>query len=102
MNINAKGVWYGSKYAIIAMHANKPDPMKGLQAGGSIINVASVAAIVGSSTPHLACALPLILRCEWLPKVTLDTASKGAVLAMSRELAMTHAREGIRVNALCP
>ena len=31
-----------------------------------------------------------------------DTASKGGVLAMSRELAMVHAREGIRVNALCP
>jgi NAD(P)-dependent dehydrogenase (short-subunit alcohol dehydrogenase family) len=32
----------------------------------------------------------------------LDTASKGAVLAMTRELAMVHAKEGIRVNALCP
>ena len=31
-----------------------------------------------------------------------DTASKGAVLAMTRELAMVHAREGIRFNALCP
>ena len=31
-----------------------------------------------------------------------DTASKGAVLAMTRELAMVHAREGIRINSLCP
>jgi NAD(P)-dependent dehydrogenase (short-subunit alcohol dehydrogenase family) len=34
--------------------------------------------------------------------LTTDTASKGAVLAMTRELAMVHAREGIRFNALCP
>jgi len=85
MNINVKGVWYGSKYAILAMRANKPDPAKGLQTGGSIINVASFVAIVGAGTPQLA-----------------YTASKGAVLAMTRELAMTHAREGIRANALCP
>jgi NAD(P)-dependent dehydrogenase (short-subunit alcohol dehydrogenase family) len=32
----------------------------------------------------------------------IDTASKGAVLAMSRELAIVHAKDGIRVNALCP
>lgn len=32
----------------------------------------------------------------------IDTASKGAVLAMTRELAMVHAREGIRFNSLCP
>lgn len=32
----------------------------------------------------------------------VDTASKGAVLAMTRELAMVHAREGIRVNSICP
>jgi len=85
MNINVKGVWYGSKYAILAMRANKPDVDKGLQTGGSIINVASFVAIMGAGTPQLA-----------------YTASKGAVLAMTRELAMTHAREGIRANALCP
>jgi len=85
MNINVKGVWYGSKHAILAMRNNKPDPEKGLQTGGSIINVASFVAIMGAGTPQLA-----------------YTASKGAVLAMTRELAMTHAREGIRANALCP
>ena len=103
MNINVKGVWYGSKYAILAMRANKPDPAKGLQTGGSIINVASFVAIVGAGTPQLACALPLIAQLVGhMLKVTVDTASKGAVLAMTRELAMTHAREGIRANALCP
>ena len=52
---------------------------------GSIINTASVVALVGSATPQLA-----------------YTASKGAVLAMTRELAIVHAREGFRFNALCP
>lgn len=99
----SKGVWYGSKYAILAMHANKPDPAKGLETGGSIINVASLLAMVGAGTPQLACALPLIVQfAGHVLKVTVDTASKGAVLAMTRELAMTHAREGIRANALCP
>lgn len=55
MNINLKGVWYGSKYAILAMRANKPDAAKGLQTGGSIINVASFVAIMGAGTPQLAC-----------------------------------------------
>jgi len=53
--------------------------------GASVINTASVVALVGSATPQLA-----------------YTASKGAVLAMTRELAIVHAREGIRFNALCP
>lgn len=52
---------------------------------GSIINTASVVALVGAATPQLA-----------------YTASKGAVLAMTRELAIVHAREGFRFNALCP
>ena len=64
---------------------NKPDPSRGLGIGGSIINVASFVAIMGAATPQLA-----------------YTASKGAVLAMTRELAMVHARQGIRCNALCP
>lgn len=77
-NINVKGVWYGSKHAVLSMrrHGKKK---------GSIINTASVVALVGSATPQLA-----------------YTASKGAVLAMTRELAMVHAREGFRFNALCP
>ncbi|KAI9638423.1 uncharacterized protein MKK02DRAFT_42814 [Dioszegia hungarica] len=83
--INVKGVWYGCKHAVLAMRQNKADEEKGLSAGGSIINVASFVAIMGAATPQLA-----------------YTASKGAVLAMTRELAMVHGREGIRFNALCP
>lgn len=77
-NINVKGVWYGSKHAVLSMRRNK-------KARGSIINTASVVALVGSATPQLA-----------------YTASKGAVLALTRELAVVHAREGFRFNALCP
>ena len=51
----------------------------------SVINTASVVALVGSATPQLA-----------------YTASKGAVLALTRELAIVHAREGFRFNSLCP
>ncbi|RUS25959.1 hypothetical protein BC938DRAFT_471412 [Jimgerdemannia flammicorona] len=76
MNINVKGVWFGCKYAIQAMRAS---------GGGSIINTASFVAIMGAATPQLA-----------------YTASKGAVLALTRELAIVHARENIRVNSLCP
>ncbi len=52
---------------------------------GSIINVASFVAVMGSATSQVS-----------------YTASKGGVLAMSRELGVQFAREGIRVNALCP
>ena len=51
----------------------------------SVINTASFVAILGAATPQLA-----------------YTASKGGVLALTRELAVIHARENIRVNALCP
>jgi len=85
MQINVKGVWWGCKYAIIAMRENATDESKGLHVGGSIINTASFVALMGAATPQLA-----------------YTASKGAVLAMTRELAMVHAREGIRINSLCP
>ncbi len=75
-NINVKGVFLGCKYGIPAI----------LRAGGgSIINTASFVAVLGAATPQLA-----------------YTASKGAVLSMTRELAAIHARQGIRVNALCP
>ena len=77
-NINVKGVWFGCKHAVLSMKKNK-------KPRGSIINTASVVALVGSATPQLA-----------------YTASKGAVLAMTRELAIVHARDGIRFNALCP
>lgn len=77
-NINVKGVWFGSKHAVQSLRRNK-------KPRGSIINTASVVALVGAATPQLA-----------------YTASKGAVLAMTRELAIVHAREGFRFNALCP
>ncbi|KAI9675290.1 MAG: hypothetical protein M1817_001193 [Caeruleum heppii] len=77
-NINVKGVWYGSKHAVLSMRKHK-------KTRGSIINTASVVALMGSATPQLA-----------------YTASKGAVMAMTRELAIVHAREGFRFNALCP
>ncbi|MCB0594296.1 MAG: glucose 1-dehydrogenase [Lewinellaceae bacterium] len=76
MNVNVKGVFFGCKYGVPALRR---------AGGGSIINTASFVAHLGAATPQLA-----------------YTASKGAVLAMSRELAIIHARENIRVNALCP
>jgi len=76
MNINAKGVFLGCKYGIPAMKRS---------GGGSVINTASFVAHLGAATPQVA-----------------YTASKGAVLAISRELAVVHAREGVRVNALSP
>ena len=76
--INVKGVWFGCKHAVLSMRKHK-------KTRGSIINTASVVALVGSATPQLA-----------------YTASKGAVLAMTRELAIVHAKEGFRFNSLCP
>lgn len=76
MQVNVKGVFLGCKYGIPALRR---------AGGGSIINTASFVASLGAATPQLA-----------------YTASKGAVLSMTRELATIHAREGIRVNALCP
>jgi NAD(P)-dependent dehydrogenase (short-subunit alcohol dehydrogenase family) len=76
MNVNAKGVFLGCKYGIPALRR---------AGGGSIINTASFVAVLGAATPQVA-----------------YTASKGAVLALTRELAVVHARENIRVNALCP
>ncbi|QIW99892.1 hypothetical protein AMS68_005410 [Peltaster fructicola] len=77
-SINVKGIWFGSKHAILSLRKHK-------KKNGSIINTASIVALVGAATPQLA-----------------YTASKGAVLAMTRELAIVHAREGYRFNALCP
>ena len=77
-SINVKGVWFGSKHAVLGMRKHK-------KTNGSIINTASVVALMGSATPQLA-----------------YTASKGAVLALTRELAIVHAKEGFRFNALCP
>lgn len=77
-NINVKGVWFGSKHAVLSLRRHK-------KTKGSIINTASIVALVGAATPQLA-----------------YTASKGAVLALTRELAIVHAREGYRFNSLCP
>jgi NAD(P)-dependent dehydrogenase (short-subunit alcohol dehydrogenase family) len=74
--INVKGVAFGCKYGVPAMIAN---------GGGSIINVASFVAWLGAATSQ-----------------TAYTASKGAVLAMTREIAVEYARKGVRCNALCP
>jgi NAD(P)-dependent dehydrogenase (short-subunit alcohol dehydrogenase family) len=76
LDVNAKGVFLGCKYGIPALRR---------AGGGSIINTASFVARLGAATPQIA-----------------YTASKGAVLSMTRELAIIHAREKIRVNALCP
>jgi len=76
MAINVKGVFLGCKYGIPALRR---------AGGGSVINTASFVAHLGAATPQIA-----------------YTASKGAVLSMTRELAVRHARENIRVNALCP
>ena len=74
--VNLKGVFLGCKFGIPALRR---------AGGGSIINTASFVALLGAATPQIA-----------------YTASKGGVLALTRELAVVHAREGIRVNALCP
>ena len=55
MQINVKGVWWGCKYAILAMRENPTDVSKGLHVGGSIINTASFVASMGAATPQLAC-----------------------------------------------
>jgi NAD(P)-dependent dehydrogenase (short-subunit alcohol dehydrogenase family) len=74
--INVKGVAHGCKYGIPAMID---------AGGGSVINVASFVAWMGAATSQ-----------------TAYTASKGAVLAMTREIAIEYARRGVRCNALCP
>lgn len=74
--VNLKGVFLGCKHGIPALRR---------AGGGSVINTASFVALMGAATPQLA-----------------YTASKGGVVALTRELAVIHARENIRVNALCP
>ncbi len=75
-DVNTKGVFLCCKHGI---------PYLQRRGGGSVINVASFVAILGAATSQIS-----------------YSASKGAVLSMSRELAVQFAREGIRVNALCP
>jgi len=76
LGVNVKGVAFGCKFGVPAMIAS---------GGGSIINVASFVAWLGAATSQ-----------------TAYTASKGAVLAMTREIAVEYARKGVRCNALCP
>ena len=74
--VNLTSVYLCCKHAIGYMRR---------QGRGSVINTASFVAVVGSATSQIS-----------------YTASKGGVLALSRELGVQFAREGIRVNALCP
>jgi NAD(P)-dependent dehydrogenase (short-subunit alcohol dehydrogenase family) len=75
-DVNTKGVYLCCKHGI-------PHLLE--RGGGSVINVASFVALVGAATSQIS-----------------YTASKGAVLSLSRELGVQFARQGIRVNALCP
>ncbi|MEM7408653.1 MAG: glucose 1-dehydrogenase [Myxococcota bacterium] len=76
IDVNLKGVFLGCKYGIPALQR---------AGGGSIINTASFVAVVGAATAQIA-----------------YTASKGGVLAMTREIAVAYAKQGLRANALCP
>jgi NAD(P)-dependent dehydrogenase (short-subunit alcohol dehydrogenase family) len=76
LRVNTTSVYFCCKYVIPHMQR---------QGKGSIINTASFVALMGAATSQIA-----------------YTASKGGVLAMTRELGVQFAREGIRVNALCP
>ena len=75
MAVNSTGVFYGMRAAIPAMRRN---------GGGSIINIASIYGPVGA------------------PGYIAYTASKGAVIAMTKVTALEHAQHRIRVNAICP
>ena len=75
-DVNLKGVYLCCKHGI---------PYLLERGGGSVINVASFVAVVGAATSQIS-----------------YSASKGGVLSMSRELAVQFARQGVRVNALCP
>jgi NAD(P)-dependent dehydrogenase (short-subunit alcohol dehydrogenase family) len=75
-DVNTKGVFLCCKHGI-------PHLLE--RGGGSVINVASFVAILGAATSQIS-----------------YTASKGAVLSMTRELAVQFARQNVRVNALCP
>jgi NAD(P)-dependent dehydrogenase (short-subunit alcohol dehydrogenase family) len=75
-DVNTKGVFLCCKFGI---------PYLLERGGGSVINVASFVALMGAATSQIS-----------------YTASKGAVLSLSRELSVEFARRGIRVNAICP
>jgi NAD(P)-dependent dehydrogenase (short-subunit alcohol dehydrogenase family) len=77
-DVNLKSVFFCCKHGIPHLLANNPS-------GGSVINTASFVAVLGAATSQIS-----------------YTASKGGVLALSRELGVEFARQGVRVNALCP
>jgi NAD(P)-dependent dehydrogenase (short-subunit alcohol dehydrogenase family) len=76
-DVNLKSVFLCCKHGIAHLLEN--------EAGGSVINTASFVAVMGAATSQIS-----------------YTASKGGVLALSRELGVEFARRGVRVNALCP
>ena len=76
MAVNVRGVFLGCKYAIPAMVE---------QGAGSVINIASFVALLGCSVPQDA-----------------YTASKGAILSLTRSLAVQFGPKGVRSNAICP
>jgi NAD(P)-dependent dehydrogenase (short-subunit alcohol dehydrogenase family) len=76
LDVNLKGVFLCCKYGI-------PELRKA--GGGSVVNIASFVALIGCTVPQDA-----------------YTASKGAVLSLTRSLAVQYGREGIRANAICP
>ena len=76
ISINLKGVFLFSKYGIPEIIAS---------GGGSVINIASVAGLIGSRNPSHA-----------------YSASKGGVISLTRAMAITYAREQVRVNVICP
>jgi NAD(P)-dependent dehydrogenase (short-subunit alcohol dehydrogenase family) len=77
-DVNLKSVFFCCKHGIPHLLANDPS-------GGSVINTASFVAVMGAATSQIS-----------------YTASKGGVLSLSRELGVEFARQGVRVNALCP
>ncbi|AFT90328.1 SDR family NAD(P)-dependent oxidoreductase [Paraburkholderia phenoliruptrix] len=85
MNVNAKGVWLGCKYAITQfMKQEVIKSTTGAELRGRIVNIASIGGLVGLALEPAYCA------------------SKGAVVNLTRELAIDFAPERINVNAICP